>query len=599
MKKRFLLLLALILAFGVSTAGADWFIDAERFHVSVHGQLSCEECHPDHSADKSHPNPAVVNKSLNDFFQPEQCGACHPNVIEELETGVHGDEAIDKAEGYLECIRCHNPHYSTSRSDSGDQGDFSESGSIDCSQCHESRSTLPVFSYDDQQCLGCHLAVSPDAPGEPARLSRMCFKCHGDVGRNSKETGAPGFPLIRVADYKQSAHSDIACLMCHPESTRFKHGEQNPGDCRQCHLPHDAGVNHDAHLSVSCGACHFSGVKPVKNEFSGQVDWQRVKKSDPISTVHQMQVPEKPASCQQCHAGGNAIGAATMVLPAKGLLCMPCHVATFSAGDSITLISLIIFWLGVLGLGAIWISGSTGTAESIGPGGRFLKVLKSTFSVLFSARIVPVIKALILDGLVQRRLFRVSITRWMIHALIFYPFVIRFLWGLAALIGSLWFPGRAEVWVMMDKNHPLTAFVFDFTGVMVMVGVVAMIVRKKQDRSRKSIADLPGADWPAYGLLGAIMTVGFILEGMRMAMTGSPNGAAYAFVGNLVSLLLKDLDLTGSYGYVWYLHAVVTGIFVAYLPFSRLFHMIMAPVVLAMNAAGRVSHGKRNKNKEK
>jgi nitrate reductase gamma subunit len=599
MKKSLLLLLALTPVFGISNAGADWLIDAERFHVSVHGQLSCQECHPDHSADKNHPNPAVVNKSVKEFFQPEQCGACHSNVLEELETAEHGGEAIDNAQGYLECIRCHNPHYSPSGSDSGDQGDFSESVSLDCSQCHESRSALPAFSHDDQQCLDCHLAVSPNAPGEPARLSRMCFKCHGDVGRNFKETGVPGFPLIRVADYKQSTHSDIACLMCHPESTRFKHGEQIPGDCRQCHLPHDAGVNHDAHLLVSCGACHLDGAKPMKNWSSGQIDWQRVKKADPISTVHQMQVPEKTSTCEKCHVGGNAIGAAAMALPAKGLLCMPCHVATFSANDPITFISLIVFVLGVMGLGSVWVSGSFGKTESTGPGSRLLKVLKSTFSALFSARIVPVIKALIWDGFFQRRLFRVSITRWLIHALIFYPFVIRFFWGLTALIGSLWLPGRSEVWVMMDKNHPLTAFVFDFTGVMVMAGVVAMIVRKKQDRSRKSIADLPRADWPAYGLLGAIMLVGFILEGMRMAMTGSPNGAAYAFVGNFVSLLLKDLDLTGSYGYIWYLHAVITGIFLAYLPFSRLFHMIMAPVVLAMNAAGRVSYGKKNKNKEK
>ncbi|MGA2935874.1 MAG: hypothetical protein ABSF52_02080 [Syntrophobacteraceae bacterium] len=38
------------------------------------------------------------------------------------------------------------------------------------------------------------------------------------------------------------------------------------------------------------------------------------------------------------------------------------------------------------------------------------------------------------------------------------------------------------------------------------------------------------------------------------------------------------------YGYIWYLHAIVTGALVACLPFSNLLHMIMAPVVLAMNA---------------
>jgi nitrate reductase gamma subunit len=36
---------------------------------------------------------------------------------------------------------------------------------------------------------------------------------------------------------------------------------------------------------------------------------------------------------------------------------------------------------------------------------------------------------------------------------------------------------------------------------------------------------------------------------------------------------------------VWYIHAILTGAFIAYLPFSRLMHIIIAPVVLAINAA--------------
>ena len=81
------------------------------------------------------------------------------------------------------------------------------------------------------------------------------------------------------------------------------------------------------------------------------------------------------------------------------------------------------------------------------------------------------------------------------------------------------------------------------------------------------------------------MIVGFILEGMRIGMTGTPQGSQFAFLGYTISRLFGGADLTGIYGYIWYLHAIFTGAFVAYLPFSRMFHMIMAPVVLAMNAA--------------
>ena len=193
--------------------------------------------------------------------------------------------------------------------------------------------------------------------------------------------------------------------------------------------------------------------------------------------------------------------------------------------------------------------------------------------------------ALILDGLLQRRLFKISKERWMLHALIFYPFLFRFIWGAWALTASLQWPQWPSTWAMLDKNNPLTAFLFDLSGIMVILGVGGMIFHRVQRRSDAVFSGLPAADWPAYALLGGIITAGFVLEGMRMAMTGSPDGAAYAFVGDAISRLLAGFDFTGIYGFMWYLHAVFTGAFIAYLPFSRMLHMVSAPVVLAMNAA--------------
>jgi nitrate reductase gamma subunit len=111
-----------------------------------------------------------------------------------------------------------------------------------------------------------------------------------------------------------------------------------------------------------------------------------------------------------------------------------------------------------------------------------------------------------------------------------------------------------------------------------------MMTPRVPKRSEEKFAGLPPGDWSAYVLLGGIIVGGFLLEGMRMAMTGSPDGASYAFVGDAISRLLVGLELTKICGYMWYLHAVLTGAFIVYLPFSRMLHMVMAPVVMAMNA---------------
>jgi len=137
---------------------------------------------------------------------------------------------------------------------------------------------------------------------------------------------------------------------------------------------------------------------------------------------------------------------------------------------------------------------------------------------------------------------------------------------------------------MLDKNNPVTAFLFDVTGAMVLLGATLAFIRGLLKRSYKP-PGLPGQDRLALSLIGGIVVIGFILEGMRIAMTGSPAGACYAFIGCAVSTLFSDsTSLTQSYGYVWYVHAILTGIFVAYLPFSRMFHIIMGPIALAMNA---------------
>ena len=119
---------------------------------------------------------------------------------------------------------------------------------------------------------------------------------------------------------------------------------------------------------------------------------------------------------------------------------------------------------------------------------------------------------------------------------------------------------------------------------MILSGVVLSALRKIRVRS-EGVSGLPKQDWPVLFLLGGIVVIGFILEGMRIAMTGSPPGSGYAFLGYALSRLFTDNPaLPGIYGYIWYLHAIVTGALAAYLPFSNLLHMIVAPVVMATNA---------------
>ena len=116
-----------------------------------------------------------------------------------------------------------------------------------------------------------------------------------------------------------------------------------------------------------------------------------------------------------------------MVLPAKSIICMPCHAATFAVGDTITVSTLLFFVMGLLGVGSIWLSGGNNATSYTQ---NFFRLLNAILKAVFFTRFIAITKSLVMDGLVQRRLFRVSRERWVLHAMIFYPFVFRFLWGL-------------------------------------------------------------------------------------------------------------------------------------------------------------------------
>lgn len=573
-------------------AGASWLIDPGKYHMSAHGRTSCQDCHEGVQDRAFHPNPEDVGRELKDFFALDHCLVCHDSVLDELEQGLHGSERVEDSAEYKSCLQCHHPHEQLRIEDSRPgRFDPSRPPHEQCGACHEEQTALPALSSEDEACMTCHGSMNPGDSQDRERIRGLCFHCHGMAGGSARRLTSQRVSPIKQEDYESSPHADVGCMVCHPDATDFGHHLQKVGDCARCHLRHDEKVAHDAHIGVTCEACHLRNVRPVRDPESGAVKWERTAKKGEASRIHEMVRGEDEGACRRCHFEGNLFGAAAVILPPKSILCMPCHAATFSVGDTTTVLALIVFLAGMVMTFAYVLTGTLETGEEESSVGKFLRLLGRGLRAIFSPGIVPIVKALFGDVILQRRLYRQSPKRWLIHSLIFWPFVFRFCWGLSALCGSLWRPEWPLAWIMLDKNHPATAFLFDMTGIMVVLGIVLAFIRGLAGGSDQE-AGLPRQDRLALVLIVAVVVLGFLLEGARMAMTtGVAHGAGYAFVGRVVAVLFSGAsDLTSIYGYIWYTHAVLTGIFIAYLPFSRLIHMIMAPIVLAMNAVADAQH---------
>ncbi len=407
--------------------------------------------------------------------------------------------------------------------------------------------------------MGCPtvLATIADADADNGYTNSQCIECHEAM----------------VEDHAASTHSEIECLACHPQAAQEAHEELPLAavDCRPCHAPHDEKVVHDAHTRVACKACHQKDGLAIVDPGTGQVVFGGEALPGRNLLPHRMVTREGDASCRSCHFKGNHLGAAAMVLPAKSILCLPCHVATFSIGDRTTLFALLIFSVGMGGLGVVWFSGGrTRRSRQRLPGG-----------------LAPYAVAFVDDVLCIKRLYRLSPARWAIHALIYYPILMRLTFGMIALGMSLMLPDMDLTRSLQDKNHPIRALFFDLTGLMIITGVCAALIRPEKDP--RTVSDLPAPGRGMTMLLGLMVLVGFILEGLRIAMTGWPNGAHYALIGYSVSLMVQGMTgITDIYGYVWYAHAILTGVFVALIPFTRMIHMLTTPVVLMAEVRSRI-----------
>ena len=128
----------------------------------------------------------------------------------------------------------------------------------------------------------------------------------------------------------------------------------------------------------------------------------------------------------------------------------------------------------------------------------------------------------------------------------------------------------------------------DIFGVFALVGVAAFMVRRYLLRVRR-LGGSERADAVLLSALILILCTGYILQGSRIAATHDPWGL-WSPVGYLVSLGLgagfSVSQLVLLHGWVWTFHVALWHSMLATLPFTRLFHLFMAPVNLYFRPLG-------------
>ena len=300
--------------------------------------------------------------------------------------------------------------------------------------------------------------------------------------------------------------------------------------------------------------------------------------------------------------------------------------------------SLIIFLLGLIYKISTWFSRNIGIlGKDITTAQRLQAAVSGTAGVIFSPKLFALLEAVVLDVLLQRRVLKESVTRWLAHMLIFYGFMLLLLMhALESVISEALFN---------EYYSTINPFFFlrDFFGAMVLAGVILAVVRRYFSKPRRLRSG--GMDHYSITIVAVIMLSGIALEGMKIAShseftrmvedyaglddeeeiealetlwvkeygTVSPTVAApfdeelleagrevheinclechapapWAFTGFTAARLIKPLvlwlDEHDAVTLLWYLHIIACFAGLAYLPFSKMFHLFATPLSLIAN----------------
>ena len=116
----------------------------------------------------------------------------------------------------------------------------------------------------------------------------------------------------------------------------------------------------------------------------------------------------------------------------------------------------------------------------------------------------------------------------------------------------------------------------DLAGLAALAGVAFLAARRLFPPERLTIFKANAAFLPIEAAIALLIVSGFFIEALRIANNGADPGS---LVGNWLAALLVGMGhLTLVHRCLWWLHGLLALSLIAYLPYSPLAHLLLAPV---------------------
>lgn len=298
------------------------------------------------------------------------------------------------------------------------------------------------------------------------------------------------------------------------------------------------------------------------------------------------------------------------------------HDGRLTAFWIVHLVLLGLFGLEVAFIFAVWLKARVpGLPADASRWRKLGGALGFAVRLICSRRIGVLLKALVLDGMLHRRLYRINLRRWVVHMAVFGSWlalgIVSTITGIVVEILPLLGMRSEAVAALPVIGHLFHADVWwvallnELLGLVVLGGMLLVIYRRAIQKDPQ-LRTLP-ADNIAIGLLILIAVGGFPTETFRLLADYSTAAGVFApdptmlsperlplelhhvwgpqwgFLGYLLALAFGALKANPGvwevfHNLFFWLHVLTVTALLYYLPFSRFFHVIMSPVIVAYNA---------------
>jgi heterodisulfide reductase subunit C/nitrate reductase gamma subunit len=302
-------------------------------------------------------------------------------------------------------------------------------------------------------------------------------------------------------------------------------------------------------------------------------------------------------------------------------------------------LALAIFGLGLLFKVSTWFRYSFDAGSgNMTPVKRVSAAIKGIILTVFSGKILTLLKVLVLDVILQNRILKEDFLRWLMHMLIYVGFMMLLLmhaleqiisvhifseyystlnpfFFLRDLFGLMVFAGlgialyrRFILNVPNLRTNAMDLYAIVILAVVMISGVVLEGVKiTSYTVYQEMVADYADSDDPEelmalesvwvkdFGVVSPNVTSPFDQEVMaqgrdmhEMSCAGCHSSPKWAFTGYLTAKILSPIalamDRAGLPAVLWYIHFMACFIGLAYLPFSKMFHIFASPLSLLANA---------------